>query len=265
MNRSSKTAAAVLTAAGILAAGWLPAGSATAVGGAAPPPGERVLWGSVTIPPGRDGIVEVSALSGPALGFGSRLTLTAPAGAEVTGVPLTAAGYRGEVAADGRAAAYTATSAESPWRTGTFPFVLAVPADAEPGTRLDGCVLRLADAEGVARASGGCQVTVGLPSPALSRPEAGVPLGHRPAASGMAYPGAQVTVSDQDGNEVCTDTAGSDGSWSCAPGRDLPAGANRLQATATLNGVSASSEQIQITVGSPAPEAASEAPAMPPR
>ncbi len=87
-----------------------------------------------------------------------------------------------------------------------------------------------------------------------------MPLGYRPAAAGRAYPGAQVTVSDQDGNEVCTDTAGADGSWSCAPGRDLPAGANRLQATATLNGVSASSEQIHITVGSPTP-----APAMPPR
>ncbi|CAL9475207.1 carboxypeptidase regulatory-like domain-containing protein [Streptomyces sp. enrichment culture] len=255
MNRSSKAAAAVLTAAGILAGGLL----------AAPPTaaGERVLWGSVTIPPGRDGIVEASGLSGPALGFGSSLTLTAPAGARVTGVPLTAAGYRGEVAADGRTAAYTATSAESLWETRTFPFVLAMPADAVPGTRLDGCVLRLADAEGAERASGGCQVTVGLPSPVLSRPESGVPLGYRPAASGTAYPGAQVTVSDQDGNEVCVDTAGSDGHWNCAPGRDLPAGANRLQATATLNGVSASSEQIQIAVGSPTPEMAPAAPAAP--
>lgn len=64
-----------------------------------------------------------------------------------------------------------------------------------------------------------------------------------------------MTVSDQDGNEVCGDTAGADGAWSCAPGRDLPAGANRLQATATMNGVSASSEQIQISVGSPPTEA----------
>ncbi|MFD6036282.1 carboxypeptidase regulatory-like domain-containing protein [Streptomyces griseoincarnatus] len=255
MNRSSKAAAAALTAAGILAGGWAAAGPASAVDGAAPTPRERVLWGSVTIPPGRDGIVEASGLSGPALGFGSSLTLTAPKGAKATGVPLATAGYRGEVAADGRTAAYTATSVESPWQTGTFPFVLAVPADAVPGARLDGCVLRLADAEGVERASGGCQVTVGLPSPVLSRPESGVPLGYRPTASGTAYPGAQVTVSDQDGNEVCVDTAGADGAWSCAPGRDLPAGANRLQATATMNGVSASSEQIQISVGSSSAEA----------
>ncbi|MEU0911947.1 carboxypeptidase regulatory-like domain-containing protein [Streptomyces althioticus] len=265
MNRSSKAAAAVLTAAGILTGGWAAAGPASAVEGTAPPPRERVLWGSVTIPPGRDGIVEASGPSGSALGFGSSLTLSAPAGAKVTAVPLTAAGYRGEVAADGRSAAYTATSAESPWRTGTFPFVLAVPADAVPGTRLGGCVLRLADAGGTERASGGCQVTVGLPSPVLSRPESGVPLGSRPAASGTAYPGARVTVSDQDGNEVCGDTAGADGVWSCAPGRDLPAGANRLQATATMNGVSASGEQIQITVGSPAPEQAPAAPAVPAR
>ncbi|CAL9487878.1 carboxypeptidase regulatory-like domain-containing protein [Streptomyces sp. enrichment culture] len=264
MNRSSKTTAAVLAAAGILAAGWLPAAPVSAADGSAPPPGERVLWGSVTVPPGREGVVEAAGLDGSALGAGSTLTLTAPAGAEVTDVPLTAAGYRGEVAADGRTAAYTATSAERPWRAGAFPFVLAVSADAEPGTRLGGCELRLADAEGVTRASGECQVTVGLPSPVLSRPESGVPLGHRPAAAGTAYPGAQVTVFDQDGDEVCTDTAGSDGLWSCAPGRDLPAGANRLQATATTNGVTASSEQIQITVGSPAPEPA-PAPAVPPR
>lgn len=262
MNRSGKTTAAALAAAGILAAGWPPAVPASAADGSAPPPGERVLRGSVTVPSGREGVVEAAGLDGPALGAGS--TLTAPAGAEVTGVPLTAAGYRGEVAADGRTAAYTAAPAERPWRAGAFPFVPAVSADAEPGTGLGGCELRLADAEGVTRASGGCQVTAGLPSPALSRPGSGVPLGHRPAAAGTAYPGAQVTVSDQDGNEVCTDTAGPDGLWSCASGRDPPAGANRLQAAATTNGVTASSEQIQITVGSPVPGPA-PAPAVPPR
>ena len=52
---------------------------------------------------------------------------------------------------------------------------------------------------------------------------------------------------------MCADTAGSDGRWSCAPGHAFPDGPNRLQATATLNGVSASSEQIQITVGDAAP------------
>ncbi|MFC7510396.1 hypothetical protein ACFQV4_01825 [Streptomyces thermocarboxydus] len=51
------------------------------------------------------------------------------------------------MAADGRTAAYTAVSAESPG--GPAPsFVLAVPADAVPGTRLEGCAMRLADAEG---------------------------------------------------------------------------------------------------------------------
>lgn len=164
MNRSGKTTAAALAAAGILAPGGCPPYRR-------PPPGERVLRGSVTVPSGREGVVEAAGLDGPALGAGS--TLTAPAGAEVTGVPLTAAGYRGEVAADGRTAAYTATSAERPWRAGAFPFVPAVSADAEPGTRLGGCELRLADAEGVTRASGGCQVTVGLPSPVLSRPGSG--------------------------------------------------------------------------------------------
>ncbi|MFF6808603.1 carboxypeptidase regulatory-like domain-containing protein [Streptomyces sp. NPDC012403] len=259
MNRSSRTAAAALTAAGILAGAWPADGASTAARApavhdrGAPAAHDRVLWGAVTIPPGRDGIVEAAGLAGPALGAGATLTLTAPAGTRVTGVPLDAPGYRGAVAADGRSAAYTAASAERPWRAGTFPFVLAVPADAVPGTRPSGCVLRLADADGTPRATGGCQVTVGLAEPVLTRPESGVPLGARPVVAGTAHPGAQITVSDQDGHEVCADTAGADGRWSCAPGPALPAGPNRLQATAALNGVSASSEQIQITVGEIAP------------
>ncbi|MDT0394159.1 MULTISPECIES: Ig-like domain-containing protein [Streptomyces] len=243
MNRSSRTvAAAALTAAGILAGAWLPAAA-----------DDRVLWAEVTIPPGRDGVVEAAGFTGPALGKGSTLTLTAPAAARVTGVPLGTPGYRGAVVADGRGAVYTAVSAEHPWRTGGFPFVLAVPADAVPGTRLSGCALRLADADGVTRAAGGCQVTVGLGEPVLTRPESGVPLDARPSAAGTAHPGARVTVSDKDGHEVCAGTAGSDGHWTCTPGAALPDGPNRLQATAALNGVSASSEQIQITVGEAAP------------
>ncbi|MFD7700789.1 carboxypeptidase regulatory-like domain-containing protein [Streptomyces caelestis] len=251
MNRSSRTAAAALTAAGILVGAW-PAGGASAAG-RAPTAHDRVLWGAVTIPPGRDGAVEVAGLTVPALGAGSTLTLTAPAGARVTGVPLDAPGYRGTVAADGRSAVYTAVSAERPWRTDAFPFVLAVPAGAVPGTRLSGCVLRLADADGAARAAGDCQVTVGLAEPALTRPESGVPLDARPTVAGTAHSGAQITVLDQDGHEVCTDTTGSDGGWSCVPGTALPDGPNRLQAAATLNGVGAWSEQIQITVGDAAP------------
>ncbi|CAL9496816.1 Ig-like domain-containing protein [Streptomyces sp. Tu 3180] len=256
MNRSGKTAAAVLTAAALLAGAWPAAGPyAAADDRAAPAHGAPVLWGEVTIPPGREGTVEVTGLTGPLPGTGSTLTLTAPAGTRVTGAPLDAPGYRGSVAAGGRTAAYTATSAQRPWREGAFPFVLAVPADAVPGTRPDGCVLRLADANGAVRATGGCQVTVGLAEPVLTRPESGVPLGPRPEIAGTAHPGAQVTVSDRDGAEVCTATAGPDGHWDCTPGPALPAGPDRLQATAVLNGVSAVSEQIQITVGGtdPAP------------
>ncbi|WP_225877497.1 hypothetical protein [Streptomyces resistomycificus] len=49
-------------------------------------------------------------------------------------------------------------------------------------------------------------------------------------------------------NEVCATTTTAEGTWSCAPAADLPAGVGLLQATATLNGVSAMSEQITITV-----------------
>lgn len=253
-SRPTATATA-LTAAGLLAAVWLQTGTSGATP-AIPAAQPAVLWGDTTIPPGRDGIIEAKGFTTPPptppLGTASTLTLTAPPGTRVTGVPLDTPGYRGTVAADGRTATYTATAtataAERPWRDGAFPFVLAVPADAVPGTRLSGCVLRLADANGQVRATGGCQVTVGLAEPTLARPESGVPLEGRPAIAGRAHPGAQITVSDKDGDEVCTDTTGSDGLWVCTPDRALPEGPNRLQATATLNGVSAASEQIQITV-----------------
>ncbi|MFF3328605.1 carboxypeptidase regulatory-like domain-containing protein [Streptomyces sp. NPDC002888] len=214
---------------------------------------DRDLQGAVTIVPGRAGVLDVSGHTGPALGAGSTLTLTAPGRTTITDMPLDAQGYRGSVAADGRRATYTftGTTTQAPWQGRSFPFVVAVPADAVPGTRLAGCALRLTDAEGAAQGEGACTVTVGLPEPTLVSPTSGVPLGLRPEVAGKAYPGAQVAVRDKDEKKVCSTTAGADGAWSCAPGPGLPVGANRLQATATLNGVSAASEQVAITVGSP--------------
>ncbi|MEU6373641.1 carboxypeptidase regulatory-like domain-containing protein [Streptomyces sp. NPDC046909] len=225
--------------------------------------GSRELWGAVTIVPGKQGIVDVGGYLGPALTRGSRLTLTAPEDTRVTAIPLDAPGYRGTVDTDGDSATYTYTGPAntSPWRD-TYPFVLAVAADAVPGTRLAGCAMRLTDARGTRKDRGVCTVTVGLPEPTLTRPESGVPLVARPEMAGTAYPGAQVTVRHEDaedegvtgqgpelGAEVCTDTAGADGTWSCVPDAALPSGAGRLQATASFNGVSAVSEQINITVG----------------
>ncbi|MDN3023563.1 carboxypeptidase regulatory-like domain-containing protein [Streptomyces sp. S.PB5] len=226
--------------------------------------GGRELWGAVSIVPGRQGIVQVSGYTGPALGRGSRLTLTAPEGTEVTDTPLDASGYRGFVDTDGDSATYTYTgpAAGRPWQEQSFPFVIAVPADAVPGTRLTGCAMRLTDARGTRKDHGVCAVTVGLPEPTLTRPASGVALVARPETAGTAHPGSQVTVRHEDaqdegvtgqgpepGAEVCTATAGADGKWSCQPAAALPAGPGRLQATATLNGVSAVSEQIYVTVG----------------
>ncbi|MFD5227864.1 Ig-like domain-containing protein [Streptomyces qaidamensis] len=129
-----------------------------------------------------------------------------------------------------------------------FPFVVAVPAHAVPGTRLRDCSLRLTDDRGVPRAVGRCAVTVGLAGPTLTRPLSGVPLPARPEISGTAHPGARVTVRDKDDEEACAATAAPDGTWACTPGNGLPAGADRLQAIATLNGVSAMSEQVDISV-----------------
>ncbi|MEU4486171.1 carboxypeptidase regulatory-like domain-containing protein [Streptomyces purpurascens] len=240
MNRYSRTAAvAGVVVVGVLAVPGVPA---AAEGGG--------LWGAAVIAPGREGIVEVAGYLGSAPGAGATLTLTAPRGTRVTDTPLDASGYRGSVAADGRSGTYTVTGdATGPsWRGRTFPFVLAVPAGAVPGTRLRDCALRITDARGVRRAAGRCAVTVGLAGPTLTRPLSGVPLHARPEIAGKAHPGAQVTVRDKDDREACATTAARDGTWACTPAPALPAGANRLQAVATLNGVSAMSEQIDIAV-----------------
>ncbi|MFB6848130.1 Ig-like domain-containing protein [Streptomyces sp. NPDC056373] len=235
MNRYSRSAAV----AGALVAGALvcPAAPATARDGG--------LWGAATIAPGREGIVEVVGVG--EVFEGAVLKLTAPRGTRVTGTPLDASGYRGSVAAGGRSATYTVTGAAARGDR-VFPFVLAVPADAVPGTRLRDCSLRFADARGVPRAVGRCAVTVGLAGPVLRRPLSGVPLSARPKISGTAHPGAAVTVRDKDDREVCSTTAAPDGTWACTPGSAFPAGADRLQAVAALNGVSAMSEQVDIVV-----------------
>ncbi|SDO06989.1 hypothetical protein SAMN04487981_108129 [Streptomyces sp. cf386] len=226
----------------------------------------RDLWAAATIEPGREGLVEVGGFEGvPAteapLGAGSTLTLSAPATTRVTGVPFAALGYRGAVQQGGASGTYTfggvpdsAREAVSVWTSRTFPFVLSVPSDAEPGTRLPDCTLVLRDADGTVRERGTCSVTVGLPAPTLTSPQPGVPVSTLPRAIGTAYPGAQVTVRDAAENEVCATTAAPNGIWHCKPALALPPGPGRLQATATMNGVSATSEQINITVpGAPEP------------
>ncbi|MGF0174622.1 carboxypeptidase regulatory-like domain-containing protein [Streptomyces sp. Marseille-Q5077] len=218
------------------------------------------LWASATIEPGREGIVRVGGYEGAPLGAGSVLTLSAPAQARVTDTPFAAGGYRGAVTLGGSSGTYTFEGAAGPvagepasaaWKGRTFPFVLSVPANAEPGTRLPDCALVLKDAEGAVKERGTCAVTVGLPAPTLSRPQSGVPLSALPEMSGTAYPGAQVTVRDALEEEVCATTAAPDGTWSCVPSLALAPGTGRIQATATFNGVSAASEQIHILVTEP--------------
>ncbi|WP_128433918.1 carboxypeptidase regulatory-like domain-containing protein [Streptomyces cyaneus] len=278
MSRSWKTTIfGLLAVAGatVMAATAAVAGTAGTAGtayGREGPTGSvgRDLWASATIEPGREGIVEVGGYEGAPLGEGSVLTLTAPAQTRVTGTPFAAGGYRGAIALGGISGTYTFVgapaaagsaadesvaddsvaheSASAGWKGRTFPFVLSVPANAEPGTRLPDCALVLRDANGTVRQRGSCTVTVGLPAPVLSRPHSGVPLGALPRTSGTAYPGAQVTVRDAHEEEVCATTAAPAGTWSCVPSRALPPGPGRLQATATFNGVSATSEQIDIVV-----------------
>lgn len=217
------------------------------------------LWAAATIEPGREGIVEVRGYEGESLGAGSTLTLTAPSWTTVTGMPAAALGYRGAVEQGGATGTYTFTGASpEAWKSRTFPFVLTVRPDAEPGTRLPDCALVLRDAQGTVRDKGACRVTVGMPAPTLFRPASGVPLDTLPRTAGTAWPGAQVTVRDAAENEVCSATTAPNGIWTCVPAVALTTGSGRLQATATLNGVSATSEQIHITVAG-APDARSDA------
>ncbi|CAL9476733.1 carboxypeptidase regulatory-like domain-containing protein [Streptomyces sp. enrichment culture] len=285
MNRSSRTAAAGLAAAGMVAGAWMVSGPPAAADEDARSARGRVLWGAVTIPPGQEAVIEIAGVTATPPGDGFTLTLTAPDGTRVTGLPLDGSGYTGILAPSGRSASYTAGSgaaagaapggdaaagasasapvpAEGASQERTFPFVLAVPRDARPGSTPGGCTLRLTDARGVTRAAGGCRVTVGLGEPTLTRPESGVPLDARPEIAGTAHPGAQVTVLDGDDTEVCSATAGPDGLWTCTPGLPLAPGGHRLQAAATLNGVSADSQQIAVTVGAAETQAS---PAPPPR
>lgn len=254
-----------LAVVGAMALCWMAGtGPGVAYGGRGPGAADGELWGTAVVEPGREGILEVAGYAGAPLGSGSVLTLTPPKGTAVTGTPLEAGGYRGSVGREGAHGTYTFTAAASDtspaaqasWKDRTFPFVLSVPPDATPGTRLAGCTLHLRDTRGAVRETGTCAVTVGLPAPTLTGPESGVPLNARPAAAGTAHPGAQITVHDEEEKEICTTTTASDGTWTCVPSADLPAGPSRMQATATFHGVSAHSEQIDITVAAPGVRAA---------
>ncbi|WP_416959717.1 carboxypeptidase regulatory-like domain-containing protein [Streptomyces sp. Agncl-13] len=211
----------------------------------------RVLGGGVTIVPGRSGLMEIGGYGGAALPAGSSLRLTAPAGARVTGTPLAdTARFQGSVTADGASGTYTYVRDSGPgsWKDGGYPFALAVDARAVPGTRLPGCAVVLTDAGGARRASGRCTVTVGMPVPTLSEPAGGTFVSGGARIAGTSYPGARVSVLDAAEHKVCAGVARVDGTWSCTPDVPLPAGANRLHASAAFNGVSAVGEDVDFTV-----------------
>src|SRR5690606_28508901 len=58
-------------------------------------------------------------------------------------------------------------------------------------------------------------------------------LTDRPTFRGTGEPGALVTITDMDGNVICTTTVAGDGSWSCVPTAALADGDHRFRIVQT--------------------------------
>ncbi|EON23571.1 adhesin protein [Nocardioides sp. CF8] len=74
-----------------------------------------------------------------------------------------------------------------------------------------------------------------------------------PAITGTTEPGAEVVVTDANGDVVCTATADINGDWSCTPTTALPEGEQTLTATATDAAGNTATDTVTFTVAAPDP------------
>lgn len=71
----------------------------------------------------------------------------------------------------------------------------------------------------------------------------------RPAFSGIATPGAEVTVEIHSDPIILTATADGSGNWSVTPTFDLPSGEHMVYISATLNGITTELDSFGLVVG----------------
>jgi len=102
-------------------------------------------------------------------------------------------------------------------------------------------------------------VKVNKAAPAITSPKANTTvIVSKPPIKGTApYSPAPnptvVTVTDGNGNVVCTATVKSDGTWSCTPTKDLPNGSTSLTATVKDANGNSQASTIKLTVNATAP------------
>ncbi|KAB8141140.1 hypothetical protein F8S13_20255 [Chloroflexia bacterium SDU3-3] len=86
-------------------------------------------------------------------------------------------------------------------------------------------------------------------TPVVTSPASGGTTSETPTFSGVADPGATVTVSEN-GVTLCTAVADSNGNWSCTPTTPLAPGSHTIQVVATNpSGQSSGPSTITVTVG----------------
>jgi hypothetical protein len=151
---------------------------------------------------------------------------------------------------------FSANPASSPGSTITVTIPVSVASSVTAGTPLTG---------GTATLSGGTQNSSTLqmsPSgpttsftiatsaqPIINGPASGSTTTTTPTITGTGSAGDPVTVTDQNGNVVCTTTVAADGAFSCTPTNPLAVGSDTLTATLTNpNGSTTAGTPDAITV-----------------
>jgi hypothetical protein len=95
--------------------------------------------------------------------------------------------------------------------------------------------------------------TSAVPAPTVGSPASGATTSSTPTITGTGTAGDPVTVTDKNGNTVCTTTVAANGTYSCTPTTPLASGADTLTATETnSNGSTQTGLPVPITVAAAA-------------
>jgi Bacterial Ig-like domain len=101
-----------------------------------------------------------------------------------------------------------------------------------------------------------------IPAPTVGSPASGATTSSTPTITGTGTAGDPVSVTNQNGNTVCTATVAANGTYSCTPTTPLASGANTLTATETnSNGFTQTGAPVPVTVAAAATPATITGPA----